>query len=143
VRQPVAIDDAEFLTDEEALLHLLNSAAEQRQPVLLAAGPAPAQWRVTLPDLASRLRATAAVALEQPDDALLRALFARLLADRQIAVGEEVQDWLLARLPRTGGALREAACRLDRASLAAGRRISRPLAARVLEEMERDGAEGA
>jgi chromosomal replication initiation ATPase DnaA len=139
VRQPLAIDDADFVPGEEALLHVLNLAAEQHQPVLLAAGSAPSHWRVTLPDLVSRLRATSVVALEQPEESLLRALFARLLADRQMVVAEEVQDWLLARLPRTGAALREVACRLDHASLAAGRRVGRPLAARVLEDLERDG----
>ena len=131
----LAVDDAE-LAGEETLLHLLNAAAEAGRPVLLAARPAPARWGTALADLRSRLRAASAVELGAPDDALLRALLARLLAERQLAVGEGVQDWLLARLPRTGAALREAAARLDRASLAEGRRVTRALAARVLPGVE-------
>ena len=98
----IAIDDADGVADPESLLHLLNANAEHRLPVLLAARTAPARWATSLPDLASRLRATIAVELAQPDDSLLRALLARLLADRQLRVDESVQDYLLARLPRTG-----------------------------------------
>jgi chromosomal replication initiation ATPase DnaA len=127
----LAVDDAD-VAPEEPLLHLLNAAAEARLPVLLAAREAPGRWPTRLPDLASRLRATAAVALHTPEDALLRALLARLLADRQLVVSESVQDWLLLRLPRHPAALREAAARLDRAALAQGRGVTRALAAEVL-----------
>ena len=130
----LAIDDADAAA-ERPLLHLLNAAAEAGEPVLLAGRAPPARWNVQLPDLASRLRATAAVEIRPAEDSLLRALLSRLLAERQIAVPEAVQDWLLARLPRTPAAVREAAARLDRAALAAGRPIGRIVAAAVLEEM--------
>jgi chromosomal replication initiation ATPase DnaA len=130
-RQALAIDEAEA-ADPEALLHRLNAAAEARVPVLLAGRAPPARWDFALPDLVSRLRAITSVALQTPDDALLRALLARLLADRQLVVSEPVQEFLLARLPRTGVALREAAARLDHASLASGGRVTRAMAAEVL-----------
>lgn len=136
--RPLAIDDAE-LAPERALLHLLNAALEAGQPVLLAARLPPARWRVALPDLASRLRAVTTVALRPAEDALLRALLARLLAERQMAVDEAVQDWLLLRLPRTQAAMREIAARLDHASLAAGRRVTRALAADALARLAADG----
>ncbi len=138
----IAVDDADSAPEAEPLLHLLNAAAEARLPVLLAGRLPPAQWNVRLPDLASRLRATAAVELGLPDDALLEALLARLIAERQLRVESSVQSWLLARLPRNGAALREAACRLDRASLAEGKRVSRALAAQVVGEMLPEEEEG-
>ncbi len=131
----LAIDDADDVPDERALLHMLNVAAERGQPVLLSARMAPSAWPIALPDLASRVRAMTAVALGLPDDDLLRPLLARLLADRQVRVPERVQEFLLTRLPRSGGALREASARLDRLSLAAGGTVSRALAARVVAEM--------
>ena len=131
----LAIDDADSVADPRALLHLLNQTAERGMPVLLAARLPPAVWAIQLPDLASRLRAITTVALHVPEDDLLRPLLARLLADRQLRVPEKLQDWLLARLPRTGGALREAAARLDRLSLAEGRHVSRAMAARVAEDL--------
>lgn len=138
---PAAIDDADT-ADEPALLHLLNAAAEAGHAVLLAGLEPPARWPVRLPDLASRLRATATVELRAPDDATLRALLLRLLSDRQLIVPGAVQDWLLAHLPRTAAAMREAACRLDRAALAAGGRVNRAMAARVADEMEAAEYEG-
>ncbi|MBW4091446.1 MAG: chromosomal replication initiator DnaA [Proteobacteria bacterium] len=131
----LAIDDADTAADPAALLHTLNAAAEARVPVLLAARTPPARWEIALADLASRLRATQAVMIGPADAPLLRALLARLLAERQVAVSEVVQDWLLARLPRTPAALREAAARLDRAALGAGRAVTRALAAEVLAEL--------
>jgi chromosomal replication initiation ATPase DnaA len=128
---PLAIDDADTAS-ERPLLHLLNAAAEAQLPVLLAGRTPPARWPTALPDLASRLRALTAVEIGPAEDSLLRALLARLLAERQIAVPETVQDWLLARLPRTAAAVREVAARLDRAALAAGRPIGRSVAAAVL-----------
>ena len=138
--QTLAIDDADTVPEPETLLHLLNAAAEARIPVLLAGRTPPAHWPISLPDLTSRLRATTAVALGQPDDALLRALLARLLAERQLRVDPAIHDYLLARLPRHGGALREAACRLDRLSLASGRAVTRAMAAEVLKSMGADDA---
>ena len=139
-RGPVAVDDADLAADEHALLHLLNAAAEAGHPVLLAAQSPPARWATRLPDLASRLRATTAVELRPADDAFLRALLARLLSDRQLLVADPVQDWLLARLPRTAGTMREAAARLDRAALAAGAPVTRPLAAAAVTDLIHDSA---
>jgi chromosomal replication initiation ATPase DnaA len=129
---PLAIDDADAAA-ERPLLHLLNTAAEARWPVLLTGRAPPARWPVRLADLASRLRALTAVEIRPAEDSLLRSLLARLLAERQIAVPEAVQEFLLARLPRTPAAIREVAARLDRAALAAGRPVTRAVAAAVLE----------
>lgn len=128
----VAIDDADLPAEETALLHLLNTCRDAGVPVLMAAIAPPARWRIALADLRSRLRSVTAVEIPPPDDALLRVLLARLLADRQLAVPNWLQDWLLLRLPRTPAALREAVARLDRAALAAGGRVTRALAAEVL-----------
>ena len=97
--------------------------------MLLAGRAPPARWPVALPDLAQPPARARRGGDPPPDDELLRALLARLLAERQLAVPEAVQDWLLLRLPRTPAAMREAAARLDRAALAAGRRVTRAVAA--------------
>jgi len=131
----VALDDADAMAEEPALLHLLNAAREARLAVLLAARTPPARWPVRLPDLASRLRAVTAVEIMPPEDSLLRALLLRLLADRQLAVRPDLQDWLLLRLPRSPAALREAVARLDQAALAAGGGVTRSIAAGVVAAM--------
>lgn len=135
-----AIDDAD-LADEPALLHHLNASAEAGFPVLIASRAAPARWAVRLPDLASRLRAMLAVEIAAPDDALLRGLFTRLLTDRHLPVAEPLRAYLLARLPRTAAALREATAVLDRLCLEARARPSHALAARVVAEITGEGSD--
>ncbi len=131
----IALDDADMTTDEHAMLHLLNAARESGLPVLLAGREPPARWPAALPDLASRLRATAAVGLGRPEEALLRILLLRLLAERQLVVSSQMVEWLLLRLPRDADAMREAARLLDQAALASGTSVTRALAASVLETL--------
>lgn len=133
----IAIDDADE-APEKPLLHLINVAAEENRAVLLASRTAPSRWGTRLLDLASRVRAVPAVEIGQPGEAMLAALFASLLSARQVVAPEGVQRWLLLRLPREPSALREAAARIDRASLAEGRRVSYALAAAVLQSLLSD-----
>lgn len=137
------LDDADAVADERSLLHLVNLCAERGEALLLIGRDAPARWPVTLPDLASRLRATTAIGIGCPSDGLLGALLAKHFADRQLRVAPEVQTWLLARLSREAGALAEAAARLDRAALVARAPITRALARATLAGWEGfgDGAE--
>lgn len=133
----VAVDDADT-AQEEPLLHLLNAAAEAQIPVLLAARTPPAIWPVRLPDLASRLRAAATVALRGPDDTLMRHLLDRLLSDRQMQLPPGLAEWLAPRLPRSPAGLGHVVARLDRAAWATGGKLTRPLAAAVLASLDDD-----
>ena len=137
----LALDDADAAGDETGLLHLLNATAEAHVPVLLASRAPPARWLTRLPDLASRLRAITAIEIGPPEDALLQALLARLLADRQLRLPEPVQAWLLLRLPRTAAALRDAVARLDVAALARQQTITIAFARNVLRD-EISGTDG-
>jgi chromosomal replication initiation ATPase DnaA len=137
---PLAVDDADTVPDEAALLHLLNAAAEAGQPVLLTAAQPPSRQKIILPDLASRLRASLAVEIQPPEEALLTTLLTRLAAARQLTLNVQVQNFLLAHLPRTPGALREAVARLDRAALANSAKITRNLAATLLADLIRPAA---
>lgn len=127
----LAIDDAD-LAGEVDLLHVLNAMSELRRPVLLAARAAPARWPVGLADLGSRLRAMSAVEILPADEALLGKLLARLLAERQLRIGEDMQAWLLLRLPRTQAAMHAAAAQIDRLTLHLGTGVTWPVARAVV-----------
>ena len=128
----LALDDADSVPGETLLLHLLNTVRDRGLTILLASRTPPSRWPARLPDLSSRLRSLTAVEIRPPDDALLAALLVRLLSDRQLSAPLPVQKHLLARLPRSPEALREAVARLDRASLAFGKAITKRLADQVL-----------
>lgn len=136
----ILVEDATAAMQGRPLLHLLNAAQEAGASVLLTARQPPARWDVPLPDLRSRLAAMTAVAISAPDEALVEAVLAKLLADRQVPLRPELLASLALRLPRDFATIHAFAAGLDRASLAAGRRITRPLAAAALAEaMEATG----
>ena len=136
----LAIDNApgESL-DERALFHLLNLARQTGGHVLLASETDPAQWKVALPDLASRLKALAVARLDPPDDALLRGVLVKLFSDRQVAVDEQVVSYLMLRMPRSLDAARALVAEIDRVALVEKAAVTRSLAARVLQQMTEPG----
>lgn len=129
------LEDAGPKTSEVALFHLLNTAREEDAFVLMTAREAPVSWGVGLKDLASRLRALPSVALAEPEDGLLRAVLVKLFADRQLVVDAEVVEYLARRMERSLDAARRLVAALDREALETGRRLTRPLAAQVLDRV--------
>ncbi len=118
--------------DEPALFHLVNLAAERRVPLLMTSRLAASALPIRLPDLASRLRAAQPVALGAPDDGLLRLVLVKLFADRQLAVDPGVIETIVTRMERSLEAASRIVAELDREALAAGRAITRRLAASTL-----------
>lgn len=130
MRRNAVIEDADRSGVSEAtLFHALNLVRERGLSLIVTARDAPPAWSVATPDLLSRLRLAPSVAIEPADDALMRAVLVKLFADRQLAVDAALVDYLALRLDRSLGAARRAVMALDRASLDAGRRIGRNLAA--------------
>ncbi len=126
-------DQSDWNSASEAkAFHLLNSAKENKIALLITASAPPAQWKLSLPDLRSRLLALPVAELNTPDDTLMAGLLLKHLNDRQLRVSEEVIDYLLARLPREGSKITEAVRLLDEASLSKGRAITVPLAKEIL-----------
>lgn len=137
--QPIALEEPERLP-EEGLFHLLNAVAERRGSLLLAHRSPPAQWRSRLPDLRSRLAALPVAALEQPDDALLRAILVKKFSARQLRVSAELLDFILSRCERSAASVEAMAERLDAAALAQGKSISLALARAVLAQSVESGS---
>ncbi len=121
------VEDADRDIDERAMLHLYNLAAELDGYLLITARQPPSRWDLSLADLRSRLTAAPAVAVKAPDDILMSAILAKLFADRQIQVGQDVIEFLLVRLERSFDAARQAVAVIDDTALAAHRRITVPL----------------
>ena len=129
---PVVVEDADSIastTAETALFHLHNLLTAANRLLLLTATTPPRDWGLQLPDLASRMATALPVHLDPPDDALLRAVMAKQFTDRQIVVSPQLLDWLLARMTRSLATARAIVARLDAASLAAARPVTRQSAA--------------
>ena len=134
VTGPTAIDGVDMDNiPAKALFHLMNMAAEAATTLLLTSRTPVADWQVNLPDLNSRLRLAAPAELTAPDDALLRQVMVKLFTDRQLFIDKSVVDYILVRMERSLASASRIVSAMDQAALSAGRRITRPLAADVLE----------
>ena len=118
---------------ETALFHLHNHMTGRGGLLLLTAARAPRDWGLTLPDLQSRMEATATATLLPPDDALLGAVLVKLFADRQLQVAPGFIRWLVRRIDRSFATARAVVAALDAEALATKRPINSTLAATLLD----------
>ena len=143
-RGPVAVEDVPALAAnpaaQDALFHLHNLVLAEGHALLLTGTGPVAAWGLTLPDLASRLQGATEAMLEPPDDALLSAVLAKLLADRQLTPRPELIPYLVTRMERSFAAAGRVVAALDAASLAERRPLSRVLAADVLDNLQPPGS---
>lgn len=134
---PALVEDCDRgRLDQTGLFHLLNAARAAGHSVLLTARTPPAAWGLTLPDLASRLKAATSVDIAEPDDALLAAVIAKLFADRQVEVEPHVVSYLVRRIERSLATAARVVDNLDRAAIARQTRISRALAGEIVSALD-------
>lgn len=126
------VDDLHLLPDRpdmrQMLWELFNRFHSAGRPVALAAGCAPRELTNLDEHLISRLLWGLVAQLDVNDDASRRMLIAKLAADRQVLLPDDVAAWLLTVLPRDVGALVNACNNLYRAALEQQRKISLRLA---------------
>jgi chromosomal replication initiation ATPase DnaA len=116
---------------DDALFHLINRA-DAGGSLLMTARTPPRLWATELPDLRSRLNALFAVEIGPPDDALLEALLMRFFRDRHIRPDPDLLSYLLRRMERSATAAQALVARLDEASDASRRPVTRALAREIL-----------
>lgn len=133
----IAVEDIDRgIGDERVLFHLFNLAREGRLSLLLTTRALPGEIEIALPDLRSRLRAVPLTRIEPPDEALLRALLVKLLADRQQEISPKVIEYVVKRMERSADMARHFVRELDRHALASRRDLTIPLAREVLDGLE-------
>lgn len=126
------------ISDDRILFHLLNLAREHKFSILMTSRMAPGDMTIKLPDLRSRLRAVPLIAIEPPDETLLKAVLVKLFADRQLSVEPHVVNFIALRMERSLAAANAIVESLDREALATKRRVTRALAADVMQTSHED-----
>ncbi|MEN8177016.1 MAG: DnaA regulatory inactivator Hda [Pseudomonadota bacterium] len=133
----VCLDDLQQLAGksdwELALFNLFNRLRECNAHLLVAANSPPARLGIDLPDLASRLTWGPCYHLIALDDAGRMELLMRSAEQRGLKLPPEIATFLLHRLPRDIHSLIGMVEQLDRASLAAQRRLTIPFVRQVLQ----------
>jgi chromosomal replication initiation ATPase DnaA len=137
---PVLFDDADRRGfDDAELFHVINSVRENGHTLLITSRLWPMSWPVTLPDLRSRLKAATVVEIGEPDEELLAQVIVKLFADRQLYIDDKLVSYIVTRMERSLGSAQTIVERLDRLALGRGTRITRQLAAEVLNEVGNPG----
>lgn len=129
------VDNADEITCYKGLFHLYNLIHECQGYLLLTAKTPPRQWRIQLPDLASRLQSIPATEIKTPNDSLLYALLIKRFSDLQVRVAENVVMYLVKHMKRSYPAVQELTTVLNRVSLQQRRNITLPLAKEVLKSL--------
>lgn len=121
--------------DETALFHCLNDFKNRGGYLLMTAESAPMDWKLSLPDLITRLKAVPSVAIGAPDENLLNALLLKQFADRQLSVEPEVIAYLVKNMERSFKAAAFVVKRADELSLERKNAVTIPLIRMVLSEV--------
>ena len=119
--------------DEIALFDFHNRARAGGIAVLYTAQAAPDALPLSLPDLRSRLGQCTRVTLSPLDDDGRREVLRERAQRRGLVLEDAALDWLLRRVDRDLASLTALLDRLDRASLAAQRRITVPFLRQTLD----------
>lgn len=114
------IDDAQG-ADETALFHCWNAVQQGGTRVggalLLVAAAEPEGWRITLPDLASRIGGSLQLEIGAPDDAFAANLILAQAEARGLSLPEGAVDYLVPRTERSFAAIEALVATIDRISL--------------------------
>jgi DnaA family protein len=126
----IALDGLEAIAgnreDEIALFDAHNRARAAGVVLLYAARDIPDAIGLTLPDLRSRLGQCTRLSLAPLDDEGRREVLQQRAQRRGLVLEEAALEWLLKRVGRELGGLTALLDQLDRASLAAQRRVTVP-----------------
>ncbi|MEO7063274.1 MAG: DnaA regulatory inactivator Hda [Dokdonella sp.] len=136
----LAIDDVDAIAGdrdaEHALFDLYNRCRAEHATLVFAATAPAAQLGIVLPDLVSRLSACTQTSLKPLDENERRVLLRERARARGLELDDSVLDWLFARSKRDLASLFEVLDRIDRASLAAQRRVTVPFLRGLLREVD-------
>jgi DnaA family protein len=135
--QLACVDDVQAIAGdheaEVALFDLHNRVRDGGGVLLYAADATPLQLALALPDLRSRLAQCTQFALMVLDETQRRAILRERAAARGLEIDDAVMDYLFRRVGRDLGTLTALLDRLDRASMAAQRRITVPFLRQTLD----------
>lgn len=134
----LALDGIEAIAgrreDEVALFDTHNRARQAGIAVIYAARENPDELKLTLPDLRSRLSQCTRIVLTPLDDDGRAQVLRQRAQRRGLALEEAALEWMLKRMDRDLGGLTQLLDKLDRASLAAQRRITVPFLKRTIDD---------
>ncbi|MAU41964.1 MAG: DNA replication protein [Kordiimonas sp.] len=134
--------DAKPLTSRQQteLFHLYNWLREGQFSLLLTSRTPPAQWKICLPDLISRLKSPQTAILKDPEDELLGGVIVKMFNDRQITISIDVLNYILRHMDRTLATAKNLVIAIDNRAFSEKRGITIPLVKAVIGDLRKTDA---
>lgn len=139
----VVVLDALPADDPKRVLSVIEDLTNSGRRLILAGRGHPGEWAMGLKDLRTRLEAIPRANLDQPDEALLRAVLTKGFSDRQVNIDAAVVEYAAPRLPRTFAAARAFVDVADAEAARRKKKITIALAKVVIDALEQSGADPA
>lgn len=138
------LDDLHFLCGKRAtqveLLHTVDELLREGRQLVFAADRAPAELTELGPEMIGRLNSGMVCAVEAPDFQTRRGIVRQMARRMGLAVPDDVQEFVAARLVSHARELSGALCRLQATSEAFSRPLTLPVAEEALADMIRYSA---
>ncbi|RZO68644.1 MAG: hypothetical protein EVA70_01355 [Parvularculaceae bacterium] len=131
----VIVDDLDADAAPRAILETIERARHSSSRLVLVGRGNPVDWAGGLKDLVTRLEAAPRLRVSTPDEALLKAVLAKVFIDRELAVRDDVLALAASRLPRRLNAAISFAEALDRAALERRAEVTIALAKQILSRL--------
>ena len=132
------VDGLPGVCSAEELLKLYSETVAAGGRLVLVGEGDPETWSDGLVDLRTRLAATMRATLDEPDEALLKAVIGKLFRDRQLAVSERVISYAAPRLQRTFDAANRFVTTCDQDALASSGGITLKIAQNVVAALSEE-----
>lgn len=133
----ICIDDIETIAGvpawEEAIFHLYNRVYDAGGHIIIGAHASPKTLGIQLPDLVSRLAWGVVLSLHTVSDEEKLYILTMRAQERGIHLSDEVGRYIMTHCPRQMKTLFAALDMLDKASLAAQRKLTIPFVKEVLQ----------
>lgn len=127
------LEDIDYI-DQEFLLHLINTTKENKQYLLLTSTSSPKNLNFPLADLQSRIMSIPSIAIDFPDQELLKAVLLKHLTDRNLKISSVAMDYITPRIDRSFSKLRIFIEKLDFLSKLYKKPLTIPLIKQALEK---------
>ena len=109
---------------EKQLLHFYNLIEEKKGYLLLTSLIAPKLWKISLPDLKSRILSSIAAKIKKPNDQLLSSVLIKLFVDKQILIDKKIIKFIVYRSERSFANLENIVNKIDKQSLITKKKIN-------------------
>ena len=106
------------------MLHFYNLIEEKKGYLLLTSLIAPKLWKISLPDLKSRILSSIAVKIKKPNDELLSSVLVKLFVDKQILIDKKIIKFIVSRSERSFKNLQMIVNKINKESLSTKKKIN-------------------